>query len=509
MAYTINKTDGTVLVTVADGTINTAATNITLVGKNFTGYGEILNENYIRMLENFANTTAPSVPLTGQIWWNTSTGTLTVYDGTQFKAVSSSTVATSAPSGAVEGDLWWNSTDDQLYVYNSTAWVLIGPSFAAGAGTSGAIVEVIADTELTDHVTVSTYVANTRVSIATKTTDSGNALFTPKSPGITGFTTLTPGINLVATGTVPGAQFTGTASNAALLSSIAATQFLRSDAADVTNSELKIQNDALGLRVGAADDFQVNISGSNVVNVFNTVEGANMVLGTESTGAQAQITLDAVTGHILFNNKQLKNVATPTLSTDATTKAYVDTATGGGAGFALLADGTVTLKGHFTPNADSTINLGTSVLKLNNVHAVNFNGLASQASYADLAERFEADVAMTPGTIVELGGIAEITRVNDELSDDIFGVISTQPGYLMNATAGTNESHPPIAMSGRVPVRVIGTVKKGDRLVSAGNGLARAATREELTAFNVIGRALENKLFAEEGPVESIVSMNS
>jgi hypothetical protein len=116
---------------------------------------------------------------------------------------------------------------------------------------------------------------------------------------------------------------------------------------------------------------------------------------------------------------------------------------------------------------------------------------------------------MVPGTVVEIGGTKEITAAVEELSEAVFGVISTAAGFLMNSIAGTDATHPPIAVNGRVPVRVTGTCKKGDRLVSAGGGLARAASRNELTAFNVIGRAIKDKTTNEEGLVEAIVKLNS
>jgi hypothetical protein len=116
---------------------------------------------------------------------------------------------------------------------------------------------------------------------------------------------------------------------------------------------------------------------------------------------------------------------------------------------------------------------------------------------------------MLPGTVVELGGAREITQAVKELSEAVFGVISTQAGFLMNGDAGDNNTHPAIAVNGRVPVRVVGTVRKGDRLVSAGMGLARAADRTEITAFNVIGRSLEDKTTVGEGTIEAIVKLNS
>ena len=132
-------------------------------------------------------------------------------------------------------------------------------------------------------------------------------------------------------------------------------------------------------------------------------------------------------------------------------------------------------------------------------------GSRLNATYADLAERFAADEAYAPGTVVQLGGEKEITKVQYELSEDVFGVISDTAAYLMNAGAGNDSTHPPVAVSGRVQVKVIGTVAKGDRLVSAGDGIARSAKRGEATAFNTIGRSLASKTTDGEGFVEAIV----
>jgi len=144
-----------------------------------------------------------------------------------------------------------------------------------------------------------------------------------------------------------------------------------------------------------------------------------------------------------------------------------------------------------------TINGATGVITGNQI----------DANYADMAERFAADTEYAPGTVVELGGSAEITQVNTDLSENVFGVISTRAAYLMNSNAGSDATHPPVAMTGRVPVNVIGPVLKGDRLVSAGNGQARAAQAGEATAFNVIGRALKDKLDNGKGTVEAIVTI--
>ena len=158
---------------------------------------------------------------------------------------------------------------------------------------------------------------------------------------------------------------------------------------------------------------------------------------------------------------------------------------------------------------DNMYDIGTPTSRLKTIYASAFHGVASSAQYADLAERFAADANYPAGTVVALGGAKEITRVADELSDDVFGVISTNAAYLMNAGAGNNATHPPIAVSGRVPVQVVGKVKKGDRLVSAGNGMARSAAKHEITPWNVIGRALADKTDSEVGTVEAIVKLSS
>jgi len=147
-------------------------------------------------------------------------------------------------------------------------------------------------------------------------------------------------------------------------------------------------------------------------------------------------------------------------------------------------------------------NIGSSSSYFNTVFAQ-----ATTALYADVAERFASDEIYEPGTVVELGGSAEITRVQLDASDKVFGVISTRPAFTMNGGAGDNDTHPPVAMTGRVPVKVTGIVNKGDRLISAGDGVARAAQPGEATSFNVIGRALSSKTTTEVGTVEAIVTI--
>ena len=175
--------------------------------------------------------------------------------------------------------------------------------------------------------------------------------------------------------------------------------------------------------------------------------------------------------------------------------------------------GTFTFMGSVHEDGSEAPNSGAFILadiKASTVEA-NLTGTATAAEYSDVAERFASDSAYTPGTVVALGGAEEITQVNEEASDEVFGVVSSlqQAAFKMNGGAGNDDTHPYIAMTGRVNVKVIGSVNKGDRLISASvPGYARAATKAECTAFNVIGRALTSKSEAGQGSVLAAVRVS-
>ena len=162
--------------------------------------------------------------------------------------------------------------------------------------------------------------------------------------------------------------------------------------------------------------------------------------------------------------------------------------------------------GAFT--AFKSANDGASAATLVDIRANIVHAIATGAQYSDVAERFASDTSYTPGTVVCLGGAAEITAVNEEASDEVFGVVSGehQAAFKMNGGAGSDATHPYIAMTGRVDVKVIGTVNKGDRLISASvPGYAKAAIKADCTAFNVIGRALADKTTSGHGTVLAAV----
>lgn len=476
MSYTVNKTNGAVLTTIADGSTDTS-TSLTLIGKNYPGYGEILNENLVRLLESSSQGgTGPASPIAGQLWWDSTNNILKVHTGTGtttgWRPLASLTVSTSNPtSNLLTGDLWWDSDDQQLKAYSGTGWVTVGPAYSAGAGTSGAIVETILSNLAVSNTVISLYTGSTRVAIVSKSDE-----FTPGS-SVSGFPKIYPGVTLANVSVIPGAAFTGTATNAEKLDSLDSTDFMRATTNTSTSGTLQISNNS-GLYVGTTPDGRLYVSSSNVV-LENQTNSGQLVLRVRDSGGVAS---NAMT---VSGTGAISTVGNVTV------------------GNALIVTGNI--GSNLIPTANVTYSLGSTSARWTNVW-----GVSSSALYADLAERYESDRPLQAGTVVTIGGEKEVTTAL--LTDDIFGVVSSNPAYLMNDSAGTNETHPPIALIGRVPVRVLGKCSKGDKLIVGPAGVAIAYIvdpnadenhpQEPLAQEQLVGRALADKYTEEEGLVE-------
>jgi hypothetical protein len=254
MAYTINKTDGTILATVADGQIDTISSDLTLIGKNYSGFGESINENFIKLLENFSSTAAPDNPIRGQIWFDVNELKLKVYNGNAFVPVSSATISNTQPTSLGVGDLWFNDVDKQLYFYDGSNTILLGPDYSQSQGLSGLKVANILDSLNQNRVI--TYLYNNGILLGIFSKDS----FTPKLP-IQGFTgEINPGFN---SGTLSGMKFYVTATNADSLGNQPASSYVRNDTNNIINGGLILTSN-LGLIIGDASQGQFNISDGNL-----------------------------------------------------------------------------------------------------------------------------------------------------------------------------------------------------------------------------------------------------
>ena len=340
MAYTINKTDGSVVATITDGTIDNS-TSLTLFGKSYSGFGELLNENLLKLLENSASTAQPTAPLTGELFFDTTTAQIKVYDGTSFKPTGGAKSQATAPTSASAGDLWVDSDDDQLYLYTGSAWLLTGPVYASGQTLSGWKVETLGSAG-GNKVVSSMYAGNSRVAILSKET------FTPTITQ-TGFATIYAGITL---NSALGAVFSGTTTAATALdvsgttntsgTVIAGGNFLRSDAADTTTGAITIDTDT-GLVLGDAQELSITVA-SNNVTIAQTSNNKNLSFTINDggvtktplafTGSSGDITLTGnttITGNLTITGSYDK------ASVDVST--YVDAFIGLNEGNASNVDG--------------------------------------------------------------------------------------------------------------------------------------------------------------------------
>lgn len=394
MSYQIYRTNGTLLTTVPDGTANTTSTSLTLPGRSYPGYGLVVDTNFVHQLENFSDSSPPSNPIVGQLWYNSANSTLYV-----------------CPTDGIS---------------SAGNWLPIPVSSSSGNSTLS-------------NVTV------------------------------TG--------NMTVVGTVTAALFAGSGAN-------------------LTN-------------LNAANIVGV-VAFANVANVANAVAGANVT----GTVANATYATTAGTASTIAGANVTGTVANATYATSAGTASIANTVAGanvtgtvanaayatsaGNAGYSSTA---ITVTANSQPNINILTSLTTISTGANTTPGTITGtwslstGSSLIATYADLAEFYEADEEYEPGTVVEFGGEKEVTLAEDSTSK-VAGVVSTNPAYIMNANCSGIAVA--IALQGRVPCKVIGDIKKGDMLVSAGDGYAKASTDPKMGT--VIGKALQSH--SGEGTIE-------
>jgi hypothetical protein len=523
MAYSISLANGSTIpgmgdAGLQDGTVDSGSTSLSLIGKNYPGYGKLLNENFVYLLENFANTKSPLAALPGQIWWDSANKVLKVNAAVaagnpaiwkSLSTIYSADPVTETTTGGptvgtpkylsydpIIGDLWWDTSNRQLKLFTGAVsganavsnggWLTIGPVNNTTTGQTGATPDTIIGTDNLQHIVIKFYVSNVLVGILNGGSEFGSS--------VPGFLVIKPGFNL-STDSAFAYKYNGVATSAENLivngAVVSANNFARTDITVPSIVPMTISSGD-GLRIGPNNEIILDVEASTGNGrLRHGVTGKNITICVNQTGVTVPVfTANAVSGHAEVSSSPLN-------SNDIANKFYVDNA-------ALARDGSNTITGSLVPSVNGAVDLGSSTRWFSSIY-----GTSMQAKYADLAERFAADSEYDAGTVVELGGSAEITISNTELSEKVFGVISTKAAYLMNAGSGDDITHPPVALSGRVPVKVVGIIRKGDRLVSAGNGIARAGAKEEITPWNVIGRALQDKETAGFSTIEAIVKINN
>jgi hypothetical protein len=561
MAYQVDKFNGQFLVSVEDGTIDTT-TDLRFVGKNYAGYGEVQNENFLHLLESFSNTTAPPKAVTGQIWYDSSNKKLKYYDSTRWKVAGGAEVSDSAPSGLTTGDFWWNTSSKQLYAWTGTDFALVGPETSPDLGSSTVSASVVQDSNLDSHTILKIFSDNKVVGIFSKdefTLASGSA--------IEDFTVIKKGLTLVKSQSGVGTDdylMWGTANNANFLGGIAANQYLRIGENEFTGGVLF---DDTGFYVGDQTDLRIHVEAQDEVIIENqlgtditfritvaqTTDERDVAIirstgvvpgldGVYTLGSSAlkwnNVHATTLTGNVVGNlaGNTLGNHTGNVLASDSQVMINATTKQIGYTGAVIIGTltGSVTGSASSATNASKLNDLEPSIAvpgggissipirdtngnitatqfigiadraertRINNsasdavwngasaatqyrtamttqtawtiaardanadITARKFVGTATSAEYADLAEKYLADQEYEVGTVVAIGGIAEVTAC--KLTDRAIGVVSANPAYMMNSElkGGTY-----IALKGRVPVKVVGAINKGDRLVAFDNG---------------------------------------
>jgi hypothetical protein len=273
MAYKLNKTDGSLLTELVDGQIDTSSCDLTLIGRNYTGFGEFLNENFIKLLENFSGRAAPSNPVRGQLWYDTSEDRLKVYDGSGFK--SNGPIVSNVQPQMVAGDIWINNAEDKLYFFDGTDLVLVGPQYSSVQGVSGFEIDTIRDRSSVDHTLVKLWVGNSLVALISDEEYVPTAQEQTRL-NITG--NIRRGINIIDQDNF---RLYGVADSANSLITDAidpvtglqvrktASQFLASDGNSETIGTISVRNQS-GITIGRSGETRLFISG-DYTNIQNTI----------------------------------------------------------------------------------------------------------------------------------------------------------------------------------------------------------------------------------------------
>lgn len=489
MTYTINKTNGTVLTTVEDGTVDTKFA-VKLIGKNYAGYGEIQNENFVALMENFSSNSAPSNPVSGQLWYKTDERQLRVYNSVTnaWKSLAVEIADDQTPSSSNVGDLFWHTTNKQLSVYDGSQYIVIGPQSVATKGVTQMRSRSVADAQNNLYAVIEAVTDGEVVYVISSEEFEVNGT----DPLATAFDTIKVGINLPYSSsgeTDPlnsNARFVGTATNALLLDGKTSQQIV-AEAGQGTFGDT-------GITIGTGTDLKISIDNDGTTGIIENTQSSKIIFKTQFSGTKIPLTLEGV--NVLPGTGGVTNLGTNGTRFNTVYASVFD-------GVAKFSDALKLGASYLPASKDADANTIAARDQNGDIFANYFQGIATSAQYADLAEKYLADADYEPGTVLMVGGEAEVTVAPK--GEKVIGVVSTAPAYLMNNTL-TGAHVVPVALTGRCPVKVRGEVKKGDELVSSGDGFAEALTGPVISKahFHVFAVALSSNA-GGESTVEAVI----
>jgi hypothetical protein len=498
MAYQIDRYNNTILTIVEDGTID-QTTDLKFIGKNYAGYGEIQNENFLYLLENFAGANQPPRALSGQVWFDSSNSKLKFYDGTKWRSTGGSEVTPEEPTGLTIGDFWWDSDDNQLYVYNGNEFILIGPQKAGSGITQMVSVDVIDNTGISKSIIAALINDNVMFTISSEQFTLGALQPSEVPPSLSNkFDIIRKGVTLADTqqskngvtddnGNPNRTFYWGTASNADRLGGIPASEYLRS-VVPIFDTLVKFAD--VGFTVGDDLDLKIYIEDGNV-GVIENQTGSNSIIRFKTTNG----TGDSV-HNITLTNTGILPAADNTFELGSSTQKWLNVHAATFTGEATRAGSLREGSNFRSASVNATANTVAVRDSAGNLNANLFQGTATSARYADLAEKYTTDQEYPVGTVMAVGGSAETRAAS--VSDIVIGVISDKPAYLMNMDCEGQA----IGLKGRVPVRILGPVSKGQAVYAWKDGVAST-----IASNGLVGIALETNNDEEEKLVECVLKV--
>jgi hypothetical protein len=498
MAYQINRFNRSLLTTVEDGTLD-ETTDIKFVGKNYAGYGEAHNENFLFLLENFSGANEPPKPISGQLWFDSGAQRMKFRDSNnKWRTVGGAEVSASQPAGLATGDFWWDSGNEQLYVFNGTEFILIGPQ-DAGDGITQMVSQTIIDTTDVSRSVIVSFVNDVPIHVISPTE------FTIKNVAgntLDGFGTIRQGITLRDTDNETGEtqtlyRFHGTATDADRLGGLNASEFARS--AD-PSFDTQIEAAASGIIAGGVFSFAVQdgVGGDEDYGVITNNSGPANDIRFVTQNAQGTLTTS-----IRIKHDGVYPIVDSAIDLGSSSLKFSEIH---GDAFKGVADRALELRhgvsGEDYRYATESNVAGTIAVRDadKTITADVFNGIASQARFADLAEKYTVEHVHPIGTVMTVCEHEGHEIEPCKLSSFPVGVISAEPAFLMNKDLEGGQA---IALEGRVPVRVIGAVKKGDILYVDAHGCASTT----YTGNYRVGVALESNELTSEKLVEAILKL--